>query len=351
VTATTARHSPTYHLPVRPNWLARRGEAPLEPELPIVDAHHHVWDRPGWRYLFDDFRADITSGGHTIAATVFVQCLAFHRAHGPEALRPVGETEFVNGVAAMAASGIYGPARICAGIVGHADLRLGAAVEEVLTAHIRAGGGRFRGIRFITTWDADRSLVNPLAAVPQGLLADTTFRSGFAKLAPLDLSFDAWLFHTQIDELTALARAFPQTRICLNHVGGVLGIGAYENKRDDIFARWSHSLRALAQCPNVVVKLGGLGMRINGFGFAQAEDPPSSETLAAAWQPYIETAIEAFGVERAMFESNFPVDKGSYSYGVGWNAFKRLTAGASAAEKTSLFSGTATRFYRLDGSP
>jgi predicted TIM-barrel fold metal-dependent hydrolase len=273
-----------------------------------------------------------------------------HRAGGPEAMRPVGETEFVNGVAAMAASGIYSPARICTGIIGHADLRLGTPVEEVLVAHIKAGNGRFRGIRYITTYDADATLMNPLNAAPPGLLADATFRAGFARLAPLDLSFDAWLFQTQIDELTELARTFAQTRICLNHVGGPLGIGPYAGKRDESFAPWSISIRALAQCPNVVVKLGGLGMRINGFGFEQAADPPSSETLAAAWRPYIETCVEAFGVGRCMFESNFPVDKGSYSYGAGWNAFKRLAQGASATEKTALFSATATRFYRIEES-
>jgi len=336
---------------VRADWLARRNEAALEPELPIVDPHHHLWDRTGWRYLLDELLADIRDSGHTVAATVFVQALAMHRAHGPEAMRPVGETEFVNGVAAMAASGIYGPARICAGIVGRADLRLGAAVKEVLAAHIRAGGGRFRGIRYITTSDADASLMNPLNAAPHGLMADATFRVGFAQLAPLDLSFDAWLFHTQIDELTNLARAFPQTKIVLNHVGGVLGIGAYAGKRDEIFARWSHSIRALADCPNVFVKLGGLGMRINGFNFEKAAEPPSSETLATSWRPYVETCVEAFGGARCMFESNFPVDKGSYSYGVGWNAFKRLAQGSSAAEKAALFSGTATKFYRLDESP
>jgi L-fuconolactonase len=336
---------------VRADWLARRHEPALEPELPIVDPHHHLWDRPGWRYLLDELLADINESGHTIVATVFVQCLAMYRAHGPEALRAIGETEFVNGVAAMAASGIYGPSRICAGIVSRANLRLGAAVKEVLTAHIQAGSGRFRGIRYITTSDADASLMNPLNAAPAGLLADATFRLGFAQLAPLDLSFDAWLFHTQIDELTELARAFPQTKIVLNHVGGVLGIGAYAGKRDEIFARWSRSIRALAGYPNVFVKVGGLGMRINGFDFEKAADPPSSETLAATWRPYVETCIEAFGVARCMFESNFPVDKGSYSYGVGWNAFKRLTQGANAAEKTALFSGTATRFYRLDESP
>src|SRR5215470_15238143 len=223
----SAPHAPANYLPVRADWLARRSEGALEPELPIVDPHHHLWDRSGWRYLLDELLADIAQSGHNIAATVFMQCRAMHRAGGPEALRPVGETEFVNGVSAMAASGIYGPARICAGIIGHADLRLGAAVEEVLTAHIRAGNGRFRGIRYITTYDADETLLNPLSAAPPGLLGDATLRAGFARLAPLDLSFDAWLFHTQIGELTELARTFAQTRICLNHVGGPLGIGAY----------------------------------------------------------------------------------------------------------------------------
>src|SRR5262249_26775888 len=209
-TLTTAPHNPANYLPVRADWLARRRESALEPELPIVDAHHHLWDRPGWRYLLDELLADIRESGHAVAATVFMQCLAMHRAHGPEALRPVGETEFVNGVAAMAGAS-SGPGRTCAGIGGRAARRLGSAVEGVLTAHIGAGGGRFRGIRFITTWDADASLVNPLAAVPAGLMADAKFRAGFAKLAPLDLSFDAWLFHPQLDELTDLARAFPQT--------------------------------------------------------------------------------------------------------------------------------------------
>jgi len=342
---TTPAQSP--YLPVRDDWLARRTETILEPALPIVDPHHHLWERPGWRYMLDDLLAD-TNSGHNIVATVFVQCRSMHRAGGPEEMKPVGETEFVNGVAAMSASGQYGGAKICAGIVGHADLRLGGAVRPVLEAHIRAGGGRFLGIRHITAWDGDKTLMNPAYAPPPGLLADRTFRAGFAALAPLNLSFDAWLYHPQIDELTALARAFPGTPICLNHVGGPLGIGVYADKRDAVFAAWSQSIRALAQCPNVVVKLGGMAMRINGFDFHEQADPPASEALAAAWKPYVETCIDAFGAARCMFESNFPVDKGSYAYAPFWNACKILARGASAGEKTGLFSGTAARFYRLD---
>jgi predicted TIM-barrel fold metal-dependent hydrolase len=270
-----------------------------------------------------------------------------HRAAGPAELRPVGETEFVNGVAAMSASGGYGPTRVCAGIVGHADLRLGARVQEVLEAHVRAGGGRFRGIRHIVAWDADPTTLNANNPAPPGLLADPAFRAGFARLAPLDLSFDAWLYHPQIDELTDLARAFPETRIVLNHVGGPLGIGAFAGRRDDVFARWHASIRDLAGCANVAVKIGGLGMRINGFGFEHAPGPPSSEALATTWRPYVETCVEAFGASRCMFESNFPVDKGSYPYAAYWNACKRLTRGASADEKADLFRRTAARFYQI----
>jgi L-fuconolactonase len=331
--------------PIRQEWLDGWHEEIIEPDLPIIDPHHHLWDRPGvaGRYLLDELLADLDSG-HRIVATVFVQCRAMH--DGPEALRPVGETEFVNGVAAMSASGGYGPTRICAGIVGHADLTLGDGVQAVLEAHLRAGGGRFRGIRHITAWDAVvRRASNTVQA---GLLADATFRAGFARLAPLGLSFDAWLYHPQIDELTDLARAFPDTPIVLDHIGGPLAIGPYADRRDEVYARWLASIRALATCPNVHVKLGGLGMPISGLDFDRSPEPPASADLAAAWRPYLEPCIEAFGPARCMFESNFPVDKVSYSYAAYWNACKRLTHGASAAEKADLFSGTAGRFYELE---
>jgi predicted TIM-barrel fold metal-dependent hydrolase len=344
MSGTTAAHSP--YLPVREDWLRRRREVVLDPELPIVDPHHHLWDRPGWRYLLPELLADIETG-HNIVATVFIQCRAMHRAAGPEQFRPVGETEFVNGIAAMSASGGYGLTRICAGIVGHADLRLGARAQEVLEAHVRVGGGRFRGIRHITAWDVDSTVMNPAYAPPPRLMADRTFREGFARLAPLDLSFDAWLYHPQLDELTDLARAFPETRIVLNHVGGPLAIGAYADKREDVFLKWAASIRDLASCPNVCVKLGGIGMRINGYNFHLQPDPPSSQMLADAWKPYIGTCIEAFGAARCMFESNFPVDKGSYGYREYWNACKILARGASETERGDLFGGTATRFYRL----
>ena len=349
MTETSAATVTSNYLPVRQSWLDRRREPVLDPDLPIIDPHHHLWDRPGWRYLLDELLAD-TGSGHNIVATVFVQARAMYRGTGPVELRPLGETEFANGIAATSASGIYGKTRVCAGIVGHADLALGSRVEPILEAHIRAGGGRLRGIRHITTWDADASVRNPAYSPPRGLLADNSFREGFAVLARLRLSFDAWLFHPQIDELADLARAFPDAMIVLNHVGGPIGIGAYSGKHKEVFPHWAKSIRELAACPNVFVKVGGLGMRLGGFGFHEQAEPPSSETLAAKWRPYMETCIEAFGSSRSMFESNFPVDKGSYSYPVFWNACKLLTKGASSSEKADLFAQTAMRFYRLDMS-
>jgi predicted TIM-barrel fold metal-dependent hydrolase len=332
--------------PIRESWLAQWQEEILEPSLPIVDPHHHLWDRPDWdtRYLLDELLADLNSG-HTIVATVFLQCWSMHRADGPEALRPVGETEFVNGIAAMSASGNYGPTKVCAGIVGTADLRLGERVREVLEAHVQAGGGRFRGIRHSVARDAS---IPASMTVPPHLLADPAYRAGFGQLQPLGLTFDAWLYHPQLDELTALAREFPETQIVLNHIGAPLGVGPYAGKRDEVFATWSGSMRELASCQNVHVKLGGLGMGRYGNGFHEQPTPPSSEALATAFRPYIETCIEAFGASRCMFESNFPVDKGAYSYAAYWNACKILARGASETEKTALFSGTAARFYRLD---
>ena len=340
------------YLSVREDWLALNAEEAIEPALPIVDAHHHFYDRPGWRYLRDEYLADARSG-HDIRASVYMQALTHYRSAGPESLKPVGETESV--VAATPAGGGDGDAdvrpalpRIAKGIVGHADLRLGAAVQETLQAHVEAGRGRFKGIRHLTAWDADASLANPLTAAPPQLLADPAYRAGLAQLAPLDLSYDAWLFFPQLPELIEVAKTFADTTVIVNHCGGVVRIASYEGRHAEIFGRWKTSMLELARLPNVYVKLGGLGMRINGFDFDKGERPPSSEQLAQTWKPWMEACIDAFGAHRCMFESNFPVDKGSYSFANGWNAFKRLTTGCTAAERQALFAGTATRVYRLE---
>jgi predicted TIM-barrel fold metal-dependent hydrolase len=330
----------------RPDWLALRQEEILDPKRPIVDAHHHLWDRGGQRYLIEEITADIASG-HNIIATVYVEARSMYRASGPEAFRPVGEVEFANGAAAMSASGCYGPALICDGIVGHANLLLGDRVKAVLEAEIVAGQGRFRGIRHSSAYDADPDIGHMYATRPKGLLLDTTYRKGFACLAPLGLSFDAWLFHPQLSEFVDLARAFPDTKIVLDHCGGPVGLGRFAGRREETFPVWKASIQEVAKCPNVVVKLGGLAMRLLGFDFHERPKPPSSEQAAAAWRPYIETCIEAFGPQRCMFESNFPPDKGQCSYQVIFNAFKRIASQYSDAEKTALFSKTATDVYKL----
>ncbi|MFC7734602.1 amidohydrolase family protein [Roseomonas sp. GCM10028921] len=338
------------HLPVREEWLAQRRETILDPGLPIVDAHHHLWDRPGARYLLDELLRDAGSG-HDIRATIYVQARSMYRTEAAEELRSLGETEFANGVAACSASGLYGPVRACAGIVGMVDLMLGDAVAPLLERHIRAGGDRFRGVRNQTAWHASPEInSNPVPPQP-GLLSETAFRRGAARLAEHGLSLDVWAYHTQLDEVLSLARALPGLTLVLNHCGGPLGAGPYAGRRAEVLEEWGGRMRLLAGCPNVVVKLGGLGMAVGGFGFEKGALPPSSEELAAAWHPYLDTCVEAFGAARCMFESNFPVDKGSYGYAVLWNAFKRFAAYASAGEKADLFSGTAVRTYRLPSLP
>ena len=330
-----------------PEFLAKHDEAVLDPELPIVDPHHHLWDH-GYRYLFDEFLGDISSG-HNIRASVFVQCDAMYRADGDPDFAPVGETEFVNGVAAISASGGYGPARICAGIVGYADLMLGERVDAVLEAHVRAAGNRFRGIRGRSVWDPDPSIKGSAKDFPPGLLLDPKFREGYRRLAEYGLSFDSWLFHPQIPELADLASKFPGTTVILDHVGAPLAIGQYAGKRDEVFGLWRRNLEELARRENVFVKLGGLAMHLFGFDLESGhrDAPAPSETLAKLWRPYMETCIELFGARRCMFESNFPVDKRGASYRVLWNAFKRISAGASADEKAALFHDSACRAYQL----
>ena len=341
-------------------------EAILEPDLPIIDPHHHLWDlRPimgafpeplhpfvasvalSPYYTFNELHTDTTSG-HNVIGTVFMECGAFYKAGAGDELKVVGEVEYVNGVAAQSASGLYGNQRLCHAIIGHADLTLGSRAGQVLDALTAAGGGRFRGIRHAAAWDADPDVLGPPFHHPAGLYLDSKFREGFAELGKRGLTFDAWLLEPQLDDLLSLAKAFPNQPIVLDHCGTPLGMGSYHGKLHERFDTWRAKIRAIADCPNVSIKLGGLAMSFAGLPDHGPAAGLSSETLAAMWRPYIETCIEAFGPDRGMFESNYPVDKWGASYPVLWNAFKRLTTGASASEKRALYAGTAAKFYGIE---
>ncbi len=324
-------------------WLARTPEEALEPDLAICDPHHHLWKHPRSTYLTADLLAD--TGAHRVDETVFVECSSAYRESGPEPLRPVGETDFVERLAAENETAGT-TTKMAAGIVSFADLTLGTAVREVLEGHVEASP-RFRGIRHASAWDPSDQIRRSHTAPPEGLLGHDGFRQGFAELGRMGLSFDAWLFHPQIPELTPLARAFPDVPIVLDHVGGPLGIGPYAGKRADVYEAWQPAISELATCPNVSVKVGGMTMPINGFEWHKRETPPGSVELAEALSPWYLHVIDRLGPDRCMFESNFPVDRASCSYTVLWNAFKRLSSGYSARERDELFRGTARRFYRL----
>jgi predicted TIM-barrel fold metal-dependent hydrolase len=326
-------------------WIERTQEEAIEPELPIIDPHHHYWSRPDNRYLLEDLVAD--AAGHNVRQTVFVECSAMYRKDGPEEFRVIGETEFVQGLAAQSASGGFGEMRAAAGISGTADLKLGDRVAAVLEAQMVASPNRFRGIRHRAAWAEPGVLPAQSRSAQPGLLLDEDFRRGFAHLRTYGMIFEAWMYHPQLPDLVSLARAFRETTIVLNHLGGPLGVGPYAGKRDEVFAAWKPMISEVAKCPNVVVKLGGIQMVVNGFGWHEREKPPTSDDLVAVNRDWYLYAIEQFGPERCMFESNFPVDKASCSYTILWNQFKKLSKGFRPDERAAMFHDTAMRVYRL----
>ncbi len=320
-------------------WLRRLTEEIIEPDLPIIDPHHHMWIRDGNTYLLPELLDDVYSG-HNVIATVFEECHSMYRKTGPREDASLGETEFVTGIAAMGASGTFGPSKVCARMVGNVSLMLGSRARGLLERHMIASGGRFAAIRHSTAWHA---AIHKVAPVP-GMLGNSTFRAGYKGLNDLGLAFDAWVYHTQLDEVSDLADAFPNTTIVLNHVGSPILGGPFADKRAEVFTDWKAGMTRLAQRPNVTVKLGALPIRLPG-STASRDMPPSSEEIAIAWGPWMKTCIELFGADRCMFESNFPVQKRWSSFAVTWNGFKRIATGASADEKKALFAGTAARVY------
>lgn len=328
-------------------WLDQVREAPIDPDRPIIDPHHHLWtDAEGRQpYLLADLWAD-TGSGHCVTQTVFIECRASYRVDGPEHLKPIGETEFVARIARASREG--GGGAVIGGIVGHADLRLPRPqLTEVLDAHERAAGGLFRGIRHSLAHDPDPHALSIPGRAPAGLAQDPDFRAGLAMLGERGLSYDCWLYHHQIAEYTELARGAPGTAFVFDHFGTPLGVGAYAGQREAIFARWQREVEVLARCPNVVAKLGGLAMPDNGFGWNLRDRPASSDELVEAQGRWYHHAIACFGPDRCMFESNFPVDRRSLPYGVYWNAMKKIAAGYPEADRQAMFEGTARRVYRL----
>lgn len=326
-------------------WLELTVEEAIDPSLPICDPHHHLWDKPQDRYMIDEVTSDLGSG-HNVVQTLFVEVDAMYRASGPNDMKPVGEVEWVNGIGAQSDSGAYGPTRVAAGIVGYADLNLGAAVKPVLEAIETASGGRFRSVRHTCSWDEFEPLRSHRSGYP-GMMASAKFKEGFGVLTGMGYGFDALVYHPQILELAELVDAFPNATFILNHIGRPLGIGPYAGLRDEVFEVWKKDMATLAERPNIVVKIGGLGNRVSGFDWDTRPFPPSSTELAKTTGPYYLHTIETFGPERCMFESNFPVDKNSYSYAVIWNSFKRMTRDFSDAEKALLFHNTAAKSYKL----
>ncbi|MGQ4807680.1 hypothetical protein NKDENANG_01035 [Candidatus Entotheonellaceae bacterium PAL068K] len=331
------------------DWLALTPETTLEPEIPICDSHHHFWvSRPEpvdyQQYLLKDLAADINSG-HNVRSTVFIEAKSSYCSDAPEEMRPVGEVEFVERIAAKSARGQYGPGRAAAAIIGHADLKLGDKVRPVLEALQAASPSRFRGIRHSVGWDPSPELVN---RDMQGVLSSNSYRAGARVLANLGLCLENSLYFKQLPELAAFAKAIPDLTIVLNHIGGLLRIGPYANRDDDVLAEWRRGIATVAACPNIIIKLGGVGQLRYGFYWHERRKPIGSEELAESLFPLMHYCIEQFGPYRSMFESNFPVDKVSYSYNVLYNAFKRLSKGYSATERAAMFHDTAVRVYRIE---
>lgn len=331
-------------------WLAQVSEDILEPERPIIDPHHHLWKkRLGGDYLLEELWSD-TGSGHNICKTMFMECRAFYLREGPEYLRPTGETLYISELAKQSAATADKPE--VAGIIAHADLTLAGSEEdklrEILDRHEEICAGRFRGIRHAGARDKHPEQLLIQLQAPPYLYGKESFRKGLRLLAERGLTYDTWHYHHQNLDFIDLARDVPESTLVLDHFGTPLGVGIYRGCRDEIFQEWKAEMRELARCENVFVKLGGMAMPDNGYGWDKAERPPDSDEFIAAQEKYYLHMIDCFGPQRCMFESNFPVDRLSISYPVLWNAFKKMASRYNEEEKHALFYGTAARVYNLE---
>ena len=332
------------------DWLSLTPEQAIESDLPICDPHHHLWDKrferiPYQRYLLEELLLDVNSG-HNVKSTVFIEAESMIRAKGPEHLKPVGEVEFVQGVAASSESGLYGETQVAAGIVGSANLHLGDKVRPALEALQQASPNRFKGIRHRVTWDPHGNLPGVSSNNEKGQLLNDNFRKGARILANMNLTLEGWLFFHQLPELADFAKSVPNLTIILNHIGGLIRIGPYLNNQE-VITTWKKGISQVAKYPNVMIKLGGMGMEMQGFNWHDRVVPIGSEELAKEMAPYLQYCIEQFGPDRCMFESNFPVDKISYSYTVMYNAFKKFSKSYSDSERASMFHDNAVKIYAL----
>ena len=332
------------------DWLELTKEETIEPEIPICDPHHHFWDYrnerlPYQRYLLHELMNDINT--HNVQSTVFIEARAMYNDNAPKDFKPVGEVEFVQGLSAASASGVYGKSRAASSIIGHANLNLGSKVEPVLEALISASPNRFKGIRHIVAWDKNKEVATTPVYKLEEQMSTNNFIEGAKVLNKMGLTFDSWMYFHQLPQLLNLAKQIPTLPIIVDHIGGLLQVGPYSQRKEEVIETWKKNISDLSECPNVSIKLGGLGMPITGHDWHLREKPVGSKELSGQMKPYLDYCIEKFGPNRGMFESNFPVDKVSFSYRVLYNAFKRYSKNFSKSERSAMFHETAVKIYDI----
>ncbi|MDB9998728.1 amidohydrolase [Alphaproteobacteria bacterium] len=338
------------HLPVRQEWLNQLIEDPILPNIPIIDPHHHLWDVGFGRYYIEELLEDINSSGHNILSTVYIMSSSntkIYSKDGLEEFKPLTEIEFATSEGKRADLIPNNKVKVNASIVGCVDLTYGNKLKPVLEKAVNISEGRLKGIRMLLASHTDPRISSGAVKSDLGLMLHPNFIDGAKCIQDANLSLDFWIYHTQLNEMEKIARALPDLTIILNHIGGPIHLGEYEGKQAATHREWRSAMMRLSRIPNINVKLGGLGMAVNGAKFHNSKFPPNSVQLSDVWKPWIYETIDMFGFDRCMFESNFPVDKGSCSYGALWNAFKVLAKDMSDDEINKLFSKNAAKIYKI----